>query len=341
MAPSLVRRLALATIALTGLVSCSGDGGGGNGEAALATVGAWKAMAPAPLSTRVFPATTWTGKELFVWGGRACKPGACDDEAPEPFTDGAAYDPAADSWRALPAAPLSGRSGAGALWTGTEVLIWGGNGPNKLARTDGGAYNPATGAWRPLAASPFATLTMSPVWTGKEMLAWGSTAAAPDRVDGAAYDPAADTWRPAASPPLSKRTLVFGAWTGTEAVYWGGLATDLTYLADGAVYDPSTDAWRPMAKSPLSARATRVLWTGTELLAWGGEGGGPGTLAAFADGAAYDLGADTWRKLPVAPISARRGAAIEWTGTQMVVWGGAPAEGPVFFGNGATYDPAT
>ena len=27
---------------------------------------------------------------------------------------------------------------------------------------------------------------------------------------------------------------------------------------------------------------------------------------------------------PAAPLAARRGAAIEWTGTVMVVWGGAP-----------------
>lgn len=342
MAPSLVRRLAYTAVALTGLVSCSGDGGGSGGSVSLATVGTWKAMTPAPLSTRVFPASAWTGTELFVWGGRACTPGKCDDESVEPFTDGAAYDPAADTWKALPAAPLSGRAGAVALWTGTEVLVWGGNGPDKLTRADGAAFNPSTAAWRPLATSPFVTSTMSRVWTGKEMLAFGSAAATPERVDGAAYDPAGDAWRPIKSPPLSARSFVLGEWTGTEAVFWGGLAADLTYLADGALYNPATDSWRPMAKSPLSARGTRALWTGKEVLVWGGEGkGSAGEQAAFADGASFDPGTDTWRKLPAAPISARRGAVIGWTGKEMVVWGGAPAAGPVFLGNGAAYDPAT
>jgi len=53
------------------------------------------------------------------------------------------YDPAGNSWSALPESPLRGRTGAVAVWTGTEMTIWGGLGiPNGVQSTDGAAYLP-------------------------------------------------------------------------------------------------------------------------------------------------------------------------------------------------------
>jgi N-acetylneuraminic acid mutarotase len=226
------------------------------------------------------------------------------------------------------------------VWTGKELVIWGGKGPNQQPLADGGAYDPSAGTWRTIAASPLAPRSGRPVWTGKEMLVWGGQAAGSDyRVDGAAYDPATDHWRMIAASPLAGRVLSATAWTGTELLVWGGQHGDSTapdYLADGAAYNPTTDTWRPMAKAPLSPRSTTGFWTGKEFLVWGGEG----PNAAFVDGAAYDPAADTWRPIPRAPLVARRGFAAVWTGTDMLIWGGAAASGPSFYGNGALYDPA-
>jgi hypothetical protein len=54
---------------------------------------------------------------VLVWGGT---PGTFDNY----FGDGAAYDPAADRWRRLPS--MSARFTNGGVWTGQELLVWGG-----------------------------------------------------------------------------------------------------------------------------------------------------------------------------------------------------------------------
>jgi hypothetical protein len=66
----------------------------------------WHRIADSPLSPRFDPAAVWTGKEALVFGGytRACSGVArqCG-----PLADGAAYDPATDTWR--PIAPMPHR----------------------------------------------------------------------------------------------------------------------------------------------------------------------------------------------------------------------------------------
>ena len=82
------------------------------------------------------------GAELLIWGGENCAGSACPfDQAPH-LADGAAYNVLNDAWRKLPASPLSAREAAATVWTGSELLIWGGtSGQGLLA--DGAAYDPA------------------------------------------------------------------------------------------------------------------------------------------------------------------------------------------------------
>jgi len=47
-----------------------------------------------------------------------------------------------------------------------------------------------------------------------------------------------------------------------------------------------------------------------------------------------------WSPLPAAPIGNRTGAAVVWTGTLLIVWGGANSDNQVR-SDGAAYDPAT
>lgn len=73
--------------------------------------------------------------------------------------------PAASAWQRAPAVPLSPRTDPVVAWTGSEVVVVGGNtgwicppnadcaGPTDLA-VDGAALDPATGTWRPLAPAP-------------------------------------------------------------------------------------------------------------------------------------------------------------------------------------------
>jgi len=317
----------------------------------------WTELSPSGLCGRYDAASVWTGTQMIVWGGENCAGAACPTYRAPHLADGAVYTHQADAWRKMASAPLSPRSPAVTVWTGTEMVVWGGvNAEQFLA--DGAAYDPARDRWRPLASGPLSPRTgVMSVWSGRELLVWGGGNSGDTFADGAAYDPATDRWRTMVQGPLGRRTGGATAWTGREMVIWGGVdVAGGREFKDGAAYDPATNGWRIIAASPLPGRDDpATAWTGRELLVWGGntvDGG------FFADGAAYDPAADRWRPLPLpgAALAARTAPATVWTGREMVVWGGfgvpgAAGGGPLDqiierrtllspVGNGAAYDPA-
>ncbi len=90
----------------------------------------------------------------------------------------------------------------------------------------------------------------------------------------------------------------------------------------GAELDAAVTALPP---APLERRRDPAsVCTGRELLVWGG--GTP--WAQYADGAAYDPVADSWRPLPPSPPDrAVREARAVWAGGRMVVAGGPGSRG--------------
>ncbi len=78
-----------------------------------------------------------------------------------------------------------------------------------------------------------------------------------------------------------------------------------------------------------------MVWTGRLVIAWGGGCCG----GDEADGASYNPATNTWRVLPVSPLSGRRAAGV-WTGKELVVVGGNDADGNIFT-DGAAYNPTT
>jgi hypothetical protein len=88
-------------------------------------------------------AQAWTGGRLMFWGG-----GTTDNQGDAPPTtvtsSGAAYDVAADRWEGLPVAPLAPRARAAAVWTGRELIVWGGEADyhHRAQFDDGAAYTP-------------------------------------------------------------------------------------------------------------------------------------------------------------------------------------------------------
>lgn len=62
-----------------------------------------------------------------------------------------------------------------AVWTGTEMLVWGGFLPDVGKLGDGGAYDPSRDTWRPLPTTdePSRREQHAAVWTGSAMLIWG------------------------------------------------------------------------------------------------------------------------------------------------------------------------
>src|SRR5262249_46241130 len=90
----------------------------------------------------------------------------------------------------------SPRIGHSAVWTGSEMIVWGGfDGFNDV--NSGGRYNPATDAWAPTNTSnaPSVRETHTAVWTGTEMVVWGGARGDISTNAGGRYNPATDTWR--------------------------------------------------------------------------------------------------------------------------------------------------
>ena len=63
-----------------------------------------------------------------------------------------------------------------AVWTGSEMIIWGGY--NGAYLNTGGRYNPGTNSWTATSTTnaPRAE-SHTAVWTGNEMIVWGGTMA--------------------------------------------------------------------------------------------------------------------------------------------------------------------
>lgn len=204
------------------------------------------------------------------------------------------------------------------VWTGTEVVVWGGEKPSEGEwHDDGAAFNPATGVWRELADSPLAPRSEHvAVWTGSEILiccgriVGGGIAAA-------AYHPASDQWREIAAPPLSP---AFGEaiWTGREMLVFGGVGGGgTTNLTGAAAYDPVDDSWRRLADLPYGLERTADSTIGGGVIyAW------PSPLAGVAPGPLlYDIAADEWRPLPDPPDHAPSSPSLVWTGDNLFAYG--------------------
>jgi hypothetical protein len=234
----------------------------------------------------------WSGDELLLWGAEY------DYRAEEHPRNGLAYDPVADRWRTIPPAPIRGRTSHVAVWTGTEMIVWGG-GDFRQGLADGAAYHPATDTWRILAPAPISPREEAVgVWTGQEMVVTGGTYVSGSRRAIGAYEPVADRWRIVADPPIDGRHWHSAVWTGEEVVVWSGY-DDRGPLGDGAAYDPVTDRWRPLARSPLDPRCRQTaIWTEEAMVVFGGYPGcGSPWHLAFGDGAMYEPVSDRWTRV--------------------------------------------
>ena len=224
------------------------------------------------------------------------------------------------SWQRLPAVPVTVDAGRTAVWTGTEMIVYGvhrvaADGTFIGATNVADAYDPKTRTWRRLSDPPGPAEflgNLRTVWTGKEMLVW----------PGRALDPRTNRWRQLPRFLAGGSGLV--VWTGKEMIgCGGGCCGDV--ISDGAAYRPSTNTWRKLARSPLAgSQHPTGAWTGRELiiLVGGSDPDGKPWPARLARAAAYNPATDTWRRIPVPPAS-RQGASAVWDGHELLVVGGA------------------
>jgi hypothetical protein len=72
---------------------------------------------------------------MIVWGG--CPPGGGLG-----YDDGAMYNPESHQRNVLADAPKDGRFRHITLWTGTEMIVWGGQRTSGSSLSDGAAFRP-------------------------------------------------------------------------------------------------------------------------------------------------------------------------------------------------------
>ena len=165
-----------------------------------------------------------------------------------------------DTWTSM-MTTVTDRDGHTAIWTGSEMIVWGGY--DGSVTNTGARYDPVTDTWTPTSTmnTPAARGGHTAVWTGSEMIVWGGGSSA-----GGRYNPLTDSWTPTATtgaPSASGQTAV---WTGSEMIVWDGNANT------GGRYNPVADTWTPT--STINAPAPRsyytATWTGNEMIVWGG-----------------------------------------------------------------------
>ena len=214
---------------------------------------------PPPPVIRGGEVHVWTGTQLVVWGGNEGGSGHPPHEG-----DGWVFDAGSRSWTELPPSPLSPRSSAQGVWTGDEVLIWGGTEGSWLGEAalgDGAAFDPATGTWRSLPPSPVDAFgPLASVWTGSEAIFWGS-ARGDGLGPGIAYDPRSDIWRTLPAAPAPMADSVTAAWTGSEMVVVGGAGR--ISQPHAAAYDPAADTWRSLPDGGLVGNSVALASTPT------------------------------------------------------------------------------
>lgn len=235
-------------------------------------------------------------------------------------TAGAGDEPAPAGWRRGSPGPLRHREFAVQVWTGSELVVWGGDPDGDY----GAAYDPATDRWRLIAPSPLpARCQGASVWTGREVLVWGEAcrlsagpSPGPSRRDlgAAAYDPATDRWRLLPPGPVTGGQPLLSVWTGTEWV----LAES---MGPAAAFDPTTDRWRPLPSLPRPSVSIVGYWTGREILILGAEisENGPSTAgAAYRHwAAALDPASEQWRGFAAPPLEL---ATAVWDGKRLIAW---------------------
>lgn len=304
--------VALAAAVAVGVLVRPGDGGQRVPEPAPAVGGTWRELSPMPLSPRWSPLAVWTGDEVLVLGGGIdppCPPNAdCAGPPDEMARDGAAYDPATNTWHRIADAPVDIGYWYRAVFVAGELVI--------LGDDRWWAYDPGRDAWHELPAPRQQVRDTGTLATSEDGFVFVLSRS------GAlwALNVAREHWAqvPQGSPDGFRRsTVVVG-----DAIMFSGELDG----ADGHVVVDLGRGGGPLVETGQSG--TFQHWTGRRLVNL--------DLQVSSDGTPYggrlDPETEEWTPLPDAPdLDADRGDG--WT-----PWA---ADGPLMAGWGYAYDDRT
>jgi N-acetylneuraminic acid mutarotase len=203
-------------------------------------------------SARFGHTAVWTGTEMIIWGGFS------SFTFRRGLNDGGRYNQSTNSWNAISSkgAPER-RARHTAIWTGKQMVIWGGCSPDRFdpdlffcrGINTGGRYDPNTNSWVATTKThaPKARLEHTAIWTGKQMIVWGGRACdffCGGTNTGGRYNPSTNSWvSTSIKGAPSVRFWNTAVWTGKEMIVWGGFLN----LKTGGRYSPS-NTWKPTAQ---------------------------------------------------------------------------------------------
>ncbi|MBI4563406.1 MAG: hypothetical protein HY716_01765 [Planctomycetes bacterium] len=138
------------------------------------------------------------------------------------------------------------------IWTGTDVLIWGGSTgasppPTSSYYNDGYRYDPGSNTWLGTISStgaPSARSFHTAVWTGSQMIIWGGYDGSGSVSTGGRCNPEDDTWvapTTTVGAPTARQSHS-GIWTGSKLIVSHGAAFGGQFYNTGGIYAPPIPA---------------------------------------------------------------------------------------------------
>ena len=235
-------------------------------------------------------------------------------------------------------APIGRKIEGNAVWTGSKLVVWGGqsavdptatteldycfNGDYQQCQrfADGAVYDLATDSWSPITAdgAPSRRRGQLMVWTGQDVLVMGGVDYPEvDKwtplADAYRYSVAEDRWSTIALPQPLHDAIVKSSGPDARPFEWTGSRL-LMRVAKSPIYayDPSADVWQVVADPPNGAVCPAASSQGLCVDASGRRYYG-----------LYDSVKNVWRLLdyPVRDTTLLATGTI-WTGSQLLEWGG-------------------
>lgn len=245
--------------------------------------------------------------------------GACGDGEPTLLPTPSPAPAVQQAWSRVAPGPLATRRQAAAVWTGREVLVFGGSAdrcPRRTCRTaearqarDAAAYNPGTDRWRVIAPLPVAMPGVRAAVSGRLVFALSSSFLA--------YDVDRNRWRKLPPPPFPRSVRLTATADGRV------VATAIDHKSAQQrdyEYDVAASRWFPLPDDPIGVAYNR--WTlpapdgGLVLLAVQ-EPADPGLVPPVYGAARLDRDARQWTLLPNSAIPV--GIQVWWPVGGLVV----------------------
>lgn len=287
-------------------------------------------------SPRIMATAVWTGSLVVVYGGT-------DAAGSTVYKDGAIYDPAGNSWTALPApaanVTLGKRSAPYGFWDGMRVVFWGGLSATGTAGVPGAdRFDLTNWSVSPNGGDPGALAYPATAFDGSVFYLQGGQLNGNRQDKVYSYTSATNSWA-SLSKSINPRSSAFGAWDGTRFVVWGGRDDNIGLRNDGKSLSGGT--WTALGTTGApSARMLAFRRSGWSFSVKAGViailGGqtsvaGSGTLAT--GGATYDAITSEWTTIADWPSGeAHEYGMGVWTGEEFVLWGGRDANMPTTVG---------